>query len=82
MATSIVTVTPSPALDRTLRVDRLAFGGIARVQEIREDPGGKGAKGTRREAEPALGSTASDTNARLKSQPGVDDLSGLVWNSA
>ena len=38
----IVTVTPSPALDRTLRVDRLDFGAIARVRDVREDPGGKG----------------------------------------
>jgi 1-phosphofructokinase len=42
MVAPIVTVTPSPALDRTLRVDRLDFGGIARVREVREDPGGKG----------------------------------------
>jgi 1-phosphofructokinase len=39
---SVATVTPNPALDRTLRVDELAFGGIARVQAIQEDPGGKG----------------------------------------
>lgn len=38
----VVTVTPNPALDRTLRVDELSFGGIARVQAVREDPGGKG----------------------------------------
>ena len=42
MVAPIVTVTPSPALDRTLRVDRLDFGGIARVRDVREDPGGKG----------------------------------------
>jgi 1-phosphofructokinase family hexose kinase len=38
----VITVTPNPALDRTLRVDALALGGIARVQEVQEDPGGKG----------------------------------------
>jgi len=38
----VITVTPNPALDRTLRVDELAFGGVARVQDIRVDPGGKG----------------------------------------
>jgi len=38
----VLTVTPNPALDRTLRVDELAFGGVARVQGVREDPGGKG----------------------------------------
>lgn len=38
----VITVTPNPALDRTLRVDALAFGGIARVQGVQEDPGGKG----------------------------------------
>lgn len=42
MVTPIVTVTPSPALDRTLRVDRLDFGAVARVRDVREDPGGKG----------------------------------------
>ncbi|HSB69717.1 MAG TPA: 1-phosphofructokinase [Candidatus Methylomirabilis sp.] len=42
MVSPIVTVTPSPALDRTLRVDRLDFGAIARVRDVREDPGGKG----------------------------------------
>jgi 1-phosphofructokinase len=41
-AAPIVTVTPSPALDRTLQVDRLDFGGVARVSGVREDPGGKG----------------------------------------
>jgi 1-phosphofructokinase len=41
-AAPIVTVTPSPALDRTIRVDRLDIGGIARVRDVREDPGGKG----------------------------------------
>jgi 1-phosphofructokinase len=38
----VVTVTPNPALDRTLRVDELSFGGIARVHGVQEDPGGKG----------------------------------------
>jgi 1-phosphofructokinase len=38
----VITVTPNPALDRTLRVDELVFGGIARVQDTQEDPGGKG----------------------------------------
>ena len=38
----VITVTPNPALDRTLRVDELSFGGIARVQGVQEDPGGKG----------------------------------------
>jgi hypothetical protein len=38
----VTTVTPNPALDRTLRVDELTFGGIARVQTVQEDPGGKG----------------------------------------
>jgi 1-phosphofructokinase len=38
----VITVTPNPALDRTLRVDELTFGGISRIQGIREDPGGKG----------------------------------------
>ena len=38
----VITVTPNPALDRTLRVDTLSFGGIARVQGVQEDPGGKG----------------------------------------
>lgn len=38
----VTTVTPNPALDRTLRVDELAFGGIARVQGVEVDPGGKG----------------------------------------
>jgi len=38
----VITVTPNPALDRTLRVDELSFEGIARVQGVQEDPGGKG----------------------------------------
>ena len=38
----VITVTPNPALDRTLRVDALVLGGIARVQGVQEDPGGKG----------------------------------------
>lgn len=42
MTAPIVTVTSAPALDRTLLVDRLALGSIARVREVREDPGGKG----------------------------------------
>lgn len=38
----MTTVTPNPAVDRTLRVDDLTFGGIARVQDTQVDPGGKG----------------------------------------
>jgi 1-phosphofructokinase family hexose kinase len=38
----VITVTPNPALDRTLRVDELSFDGIARVQGVQENPGGKG----------------------------------------
>jgi len=42
MNAPIITVTPNPALDRTLFVDRLAIGGVARVREVLEEPGGKG----------------------------------------
>jgi 1-phosphofructokinase len=42
MIEPIITVTPNPALDRTLFLDRLAIGGIARVREVLEEPGGKG----------------------------------------
>jgi len=40
--TPVLTVTPNPALDRTLLVDELTFGGVARVQGVQEDAGGKG----------------------------------------
>jgi len=38
----VTTVTPNPALDRTLLVDELAFGAVSRMRGARMDPGGKG----------------------------------------
>ena len=38
----IVTVTPNPVLDRTLTVAKIVLNDMARVQEVREDWGGKG----------------------------------------
>ena len=38
----MITVTPNPALDRTLCVDALSFDRISRVRGVQEDPGGKG----------------------------------------
>lgn len=38
----IITVTLNPAIDKTVRVDRLNVGGLSRVKAVREDAGGKG----------------------------------------
>ncbi|EOD64807.1 1-phosphofructokinase, partial [Amycolatopsis vancoresmycina DSM 44592] len=38
----IVTVTPNPSLDRTLRLAELRRGEVLRASAVRLDPGGKG----------------------------------------
>lgn len=42
MNSSVVTVTLNPALDKTVTIHGLQFGGLNRVQQMRLDPGGKG----------------------------------------